>query len=65
MQAPADAAFVAAQVKELDAQPPERWIERVEALRREGRVADSDGLLAEFKRRFPTHPLPPSLRQAP
>jgi len=63
--APADAAFVAAQVKALDAQPPERWIERMEALRREGRVADADELLAEFKRRFPAHPLPPSLRPAP
>jgi hypothetical protein len=63
--APADAAFVAAQVKVLDAQPPERWIERMEALRREGRVADADELLAEFKRRFPAHPLPPSLRPPP
>jgi hypothetical protein len=64
-QPPADAAFVAAQLKELDKQPPERWIERIEVLRREGRVADADELLAEFKRRFPAHPVPPSLRQAP
>jgi len=64
-QPPADAAFVAAQLKELDAQPPERWIERLETLRREGRQAESDELLAEFRRRFPTHPLPAALRQAP
>jgi hypothetical protein len=53
-----DAAYVAGLIKELDTQPPEKWLERIEALRREGRTADADEMLAEFKRRFPTHPLP-------
>jgi hypothetical protein len=59
---PADAATVAALLKEFEPQPPEKWLERIEALKREGRQAESDEMLAEFKRRFPTHPLPPGLR---
>jgi len=59
---PLDLARVAALVKELGSKPPEKWLETIEDLRREGRQAESDGLLAEFKRRFPSHPLPPSLR---
>ena len=58
----ADTARVAALMKEFEAQPPEKWLERIEALRREGRKGDADELLAEFKRRFPNHPLPPELR---
>ena len=58
----ADTARVAALVKEFEAQPPEKWLERIEALRREGRKGEADELLAEFKRRFPNHPLPPGLR---
>jgi len=58
----ADTAPVTALLKELEPQAPEKWLEKIEALRREGRKAESDELLAEFKRRFPTHPLPPALR---
>ena len=57
-----DAAYVAGLIKELDSQPPEKWLERIEALRREGRTPDADEMLAEFKRRFPAHPLPEALR---
>ena len=53
---------VAAMVKELDAQPPEKWLERVQALRREGQAAEARDLLAEFKRRYPAHLLPPELQ---
>jgi len=49
-------------VKEVGSQLPEKWLDRIEALRREGRKEDADELLAEFKRRFPSHPLPPGLR---
>jgi resuscitation-promoting factor RpfA len=45
-------------LKEIEAQPPEKWLAKIEALRREGRAADADEMLAEFKRRFPAHPLP-------
>ncbi len=58
----ADATRLTALMKDFDAQLPEKWLERIEALRREGRRADADELLAEFKRRFPSHPLPPGLR---
>ena len=37
-------------------QPPEKWLERVEQLRREDRHSDADELLGEFRRRFPAHP---------
>jgi hypothetical protein len=35
---------------------PEAWIRRIEALRREGRDAEADALLAEFRKRFPDYP---------
>jgi hypothetical protein len=60
--ATADTARVAALLKEFDPQVPEKWLEKIEALKREGRKGEADELLAEFKRRFPNHPLPPGLR---
>lgn len=57
-----DAAYVAGLIRQLESQPPEKWLERIEALRREGRTADADEMVAEFKRRFPAHPLPEALR---
>lgn len=41
---------------ELDQQPPEKWLERHAQFRRDGRVAEADELMAEFRRRFPDHP---------
>jgi hypothetical protein len=57
-----DTARVTALMKEVESQPPEKWLERIEGLKREGRKGEADDLLAEFKRRFPNHPLPPGLR---
>ena len=57
-----DTASVADLVKAFERQPPEKWLERIEALKREGRHGEAEGMLAEFKRRFPTHPLPAGLR---
>lgn len=37
---------------------PEQWLTRIEALRKEGRQAEADALLAEFRQRFPDYPLP-------
>jgi resuscitation-promoting factor RpfA len=59
---PAPSARVAALLKELDSQPAEKWLEKIDALIREGRKDDADEMLAEFKRRFPGHPLPPGMR---
>lgn len=42
-------------------EPPQRWLERISELNRLERVADAEAMLAEFKRRFPDHPLPPGL----
>ena len=47
---------------ELDSEPPARWLERITTLRREGRRAEADALLAEFKRRYPEERLPASLQ---
>lgn len=60
--APALQPRVAAMARELDAEPPEKWLERIQALRREGQAAEARELLAEFKRRYPAHPLPPELQ---
>jgi hypothetical protein len=51
-------------IAELENEPPARWVERMLALRRQDRLQDSEGLLAEFKRRFPAERLPASLQQS-
>ncbi len=43
-------------------EPPWRWLERIEELRRLGQRTEAESMLAEFRRRFPGHPLPPGLR---
>lgn len=45
-------------IQELDRQPAEKWLEKIAALRQQGRMADADALLAEFRKRNPDHPLP-------
>jgi len=47
---------------ELERQPPEKWLERIEELRQAARTADLNDLLAEFRKRFPAHPLPAWVR---
>ena len=41
---------------ELDNQPPEKWLERLAQFKRDGRQAEADELMSEFRRRFPDHP---------
>lgn len=38
--------------------PPERWGERIMALRQQGKAAEADALLAEYRRRFPGRAVP-------
>ena len=38
---------------------PQKWLARIEELRRQGRAAEAEEMLSEFKRRFPEYPLPP------
>jgi hypothetical protein len=42
----------------LEQEPPRKWLERLTELRKRERTREADELLAEFKRRFPDHPLP-------
>jgi hypothetical protein len=42
--------------------PPEKWVSRIEELRKLGRVDEAKASLAEFKRRYPDYRLPDALR---
>jgi hypothetical protein len=42
--------------------PPEKWLERIEELRKQGKFDEAKASLAEFKKRFPNYPLPDALR---
>jgi len=37
---------------------PQKWLVRIEELKRQGRAAEAEEMLSEFKRRFPEHPQP-------
>jgi hypothetical protein len=45
----------------LEQEPPQKWLERLAELKRQGRTSEANELLAELKRRFPDHPLPSGL----
>ena len=45
----------------LEQEPPQKWLERLAELKRQGRTGEANELLAELKRRFPDHPLPSGL----
>jgi hypothetical protein len=47
---------------DYELQPPPKWLERIEELRRAGRDEDADAMLKEFRRRFPDHPAPSEVR---
>ncbi len=42
--------------------PPEKWLERITELRRQGRLEEAKRNLAEFRKRYPDYTLPASLR---
>jgi hypothetical protein len=44
---------------DFEKEPPRKWLEKIEELKRQGRVAEAEEMLSEFKRRFPELPLPP------
>ena len=54
MAAPRSAASTAAR----DEEPPERWLERIIELRREGKQEEADKQLAAFRARYPDYKLP-------
>lgn len=41
----------------LSRRSPEQWLQEIAELRRRGRTAEADASLAEFRRRYPDHPL--------
>lgn len=49
--------------REIDVEPPEKILERIAVLRREGRSKEADDLYAEFKRRYPDYRIPDALRE--
>lgn len=42
--------------------PPEKWLERIEDLRRQGRLDEAKTSLAEFRKRYPDYRLPDNLK---
>lgn len=55
MAAPAARSRVAA---EAQPESPERWLERIVRLRKEGRHEEADKALAEFRQRYPAYRIP-------
>ena len=49
---------VDALVNALDGAAPPLWLEKIKALRKEGRKEEADALLEELKRRYPDYPIP-------
>lgn len=37
---------------------PEKWLEQIAELRRQGKIAEAEASLAEFKKRYPGYPVP-------
>ncbi len=48
--------------QDLEGEPAAKWLDRLRELRKAGRVADAERLVAEFRRRFPDAALPDDLR---
>lgn len=49
-------------IREYENRPPEKWLEKILELRRQGDTVKAAQLLAEFRKRFPAHPVPDELR---
>jgi len=61
--AAAPAATDARSKRAEEAEPPERTLARIVALRREGRHKEADELYAEFRRRHPDYRIPETMRE--
>ncbi|HEV8094413.1 MAG TPA: hypothetical protein VGP71_01720 [Burkholderiales bacterium] len=49
--------------REAVAEPPEKMLERIAVLRREGRQKEADDLYVEFRKRFPDYRIPEAMRE--
>lgn len=47
-------------VGEQTTEPPEKWLERIAALRKEGKHEEADRALEEFRKRYPNYRIPGS-----
>jgi hypothetical protein len=47
--------------KQLAEEPPEKTLERIAGMRREGRHEEADKALEEFRKRYPDYKLPESV----
>lgn len=43
--------------------PPEKWLERIDELRRQGKLEEAKTSLAEFRKRYPDYELPAPLKE--
>jgi hypothetical protein len=57
---PMPAPAARARMAEQAAEPPERWLERIVQLRKEGRHEEAEKQLAEFRKRYPDYKVPES-----
>ena len=46
---------------EQAAETPERWLERIAEMRRQGRHDEADKALAEFRKRHPNYKIPEAM----
>jgi len=52
----------ATQEEEAKRQNPQAWLEEIEKLRRDGKIKEARESLTEFRKRYPNHELPKTLR---
>jgi len=45
-----------------DALSPEQWLQRIERLRKDGKVSEAQASFDEFRKRFPAYPVPETLK---
>ena len=48
-------------IAEQATEPPEKWLERIAALRKEGKHEEADKALEEFRKRYPDYKIPESV----
>ena len=60
---PAPASLMAGATQSRADLAPEKWLERIEDLRRQGKFEEARTSLAEFRKRFPNYELPASFKE--
>jgi len=60
--APAAAADSLSKLERKAELPPDKWLERIEELRKQGKLEEARASLAEFRKRYPDYRLPDTLR---